>query len=62
MPLRFILLFAFKGLSPKEACISVLADIRRRTGDSEHFEIGLIAMNMKVEQLCVFVNLGHVYI
>ncbi|XP_034158821.1 N(4)-(Beta-N-acetylglucosaminyl)-L-asparaginase isoform X2 [Pangasianodon hypophthalmus] len=38
-----------QGLSPKEACCSVLADIRKRTGEDKCFEIGLIALNMKGE-------------
>ncbi|KAL6487040.1 hypothetical protein MHYP_G00036660 [Metynnis hypsauchen] len=38
-----------QGSSPKEACCSVLTDIRRRTGEGECFEIGLIALNMKGE-------------
>ncbi|XP_036430554.1 N(4)-(Beta-N-acetylglucosaminyl)-L-asparaginase [Colossoma macropomum] len=38
-----------QGSSPKEACCSVLADIRRRTGEGECFEIGLVALSMKGE-------------
>ncbi|XP_053477570.1 N(4)-(Beta-N-acetylglucosaminyl)-L-asparaginase isoform X2 [Ictalurus furcatus] len=38
-----------QGLSPKEACCSVLADIRKRTGEEKCFEIGLIALNLKGE-------------
>ncbi|MCI4376279.1 hypothetical protein PGIGA_G00186850 [Pangasianodon gigas] len=38
-----------QGMSPKEACCSVLADIRKRTGEDKCFEIGLIALNMKGE-------------
>ncbi|KAI5625037.1 hypothetical protein C0J50_15368, partial [Silurus asotus] len=38
-----------QGLSPKEACCSVLADIKKRTGDDKCFEIGLIALNLKGE-------------
>ncbi|XP_046727751.1 N(4)-(Beta-N-acetylglucosaminyl)-L-asparaginase isoform X4 [Silurus meridionalis] len=38
-----------QGLSPKEACCSVLADIKKRTGEDKCFEIGLIALNLKGE-------------
>ncbi|KAM9477367.1 N(4)-(Beta-N-acetylglucosaminyl)-L-asparaginase isoform 2-T6 [Clarias gariepinus] len=36
-----------QGLSPKEACCSVLANIRKRTGEDKCFEIALIALNLK---------------
>ncbi|KAK3554093.1 hypothetical protein QTP70_019043 [Hemibagrus guttatus] len=36
-----------QGLSPKEACCSVLADIKKRTAEDKCFEIGLIALNLK---------------
>ncbi|KAK1791778.1 hypothetical protein P4O66_013752, partial [Electrophorus voltai] len=36
-----------QGFSPKEACCSVLADIRRKVGEDNCFEISLIALNMK---------------
>ncbi|KAF4090516.1 hypothetical protein AMELA_G00052230 [Ameiurus melas] len=39
-----------QGLSPKEACCSVLADIRKRTGEDKCFEVGLIALNLKGEK------------
>ncbi|XP_072533107.1 N(4)-(Beta-N-acetylglucosaminyl)-L-asparaginase isoform X3 [Salminus brasiliensis] len=38
-----------QGSSPKEACYSVLTDIRKRRGERECFEVGLIALNMKGE-------------
>uniref|UniRef100_A0A4W4E248 Aspartylglucosaminidase n=1 Tax=Electrophorus electricus TaxID=8005 RepID=A0A4W4E248_ELEEL len=38
-----------QGFSPKEACCSVLADIRRKVGEDNCFEISLIALNMKGE-------------
>ncbi|KAI4874636.1 hypothetical protein NFI96_031134 [Prochilodus magdalenae] len=41
------------GLSPRDACSSVLSDIRRRTGEGECFEIGLIALNMKMKNRLV---------
>ncbi|XP_076830792.1 N(4)-(Beta-N-acetylglucosaminyl)-L-asparaginase isoform X4 [Brachyhypopomus gauderio] len=37
------------GLSPKEACCSVLTDIRNKLGEDKCFEISLIALNMKRE-------------
>lgn len=39
--------FFCKGLSPKEACCSVLTSIKR-TGEEKCFEIALIALNIKV--------------
>ncbi|XP_076830790.1 N(4)-(Beta-N-acetylglucosaminyl)-L-asparaginase isoform X2 [Brachyhypopomus gauderio] len=38
-----------QGLSPKEACCSVLTDIRNKLGEDKCFEISLIALNMKRE-------------
>ncbi|XP_062850918.1 N(4)-(Beta-N-acetylglucosaminyl)-L-asparaginase [Trichomycterus rosablanca] len=38
-----------QGLSPEEACCSVLTDIKRRAGEEKCFEIALIALNMKGE-------------
>ncbi|XP_028845283.1 uncharacterized protein LOC114795799 isoform X2 [Denticeps clupeoides] len=38
-----------QGLSPREACCAVLADIMMKTGQDKCFEIGLIALNMKGE-------------
>ncbi|KAK2852531.1 hypothetical protein Q7C36_007732 [Tachysurus vachellii] len=38
-----------QGLSPKEACCSVLTDIKKRTAEEKCFEIGLIALNLKGE-------------
>ncbi|XP_015218174.1 N(4)-(Beta-N-acetylglucosaminyl)-L-asparaginase isoform X2 [Lepisosteus oculatus] len=38
-----------QGLSPAEACQTVLSDIARRVGTEKLFEMGLVAMNMKGE-------------
>ncbi|NP_001070234.2 uncharacterized protein LOC767799 [Danio rerio] len=38
-----------QGSSPNEACSAVLADIQRRMGGNQCFEIGLISLNLKGE-------------
>nr|XP_034966163.1 N(4)-(Beta-N-acetylglucosaminyl)-L-asparaginase-like isoform X2 [Zootoca vivipara] len=38
-----------EGLSPMDACQTVVQDILQRTGKENMFELGLIAMNMKGE-------------
>ncbi|XP_029107263.1 N(4)-(beta-N-acetylglucosaminyl)-L-asparaginase isoform X1 [Scleropages formosus] len=40
-----------QGLPPTEACEAVLRDVARRTAPDEVFELGLVAMNMKVHTM-----------
>ncbi|XP_062972066.1 N(4)-(Beta-N-acetylglucosaminyl)-L-asparaginase-like [Elgaria multicarinata webbii] len=48
-PCFHVVLLMKQGLSPMDACQTVVQDILQRTGTETMFELGIIAMNMKGE-------------
>ncbi|XP_019404712.1 PREDICTED: uncharacterized protein LOC109319539 isoform X2 [Crocodylus porosus] len=48
-PCFHVVLLMKQGLSPMDACQTVLEDILQRVGKENMFELGIIAMNMKGE-------------
>ncbi|XP_007476802.1 N(4)-(Beta-N-acetylglucosaminyl)-L-asparaginase-like isoform X1 [Monodelphis domestica] len=48
-PCFHVVLLMKQGLSPNDACESVIKEIINRVGDEDMFELGIIAMNIKGE-------------
>ncbi|XP_044310060.1 N(4)-(Beta-N-acetylglucosaminyl)-L-asparaginase-like isoform X1 [Varanus komodoensis] len=48
-PCFHVILLMKEGMSPMDACQTVVQDILQRTGKENMFELGIIAMNMKGE-------------
>lgn len=57
--INVLLLFFFQGLSPMDACQTVLEDILQRVGKENMFELGIIAVNMKVQLIVLSHILEH---